>query len=58
VPGGHDCVVQSINTKTNIITLVDPYGPHKQIYEVPLSKISKAISKTNRERGFLLIEKI
>ena len=56
--GGHDCLIQSINTKTNKVTLVDPYGLHDQIYEVSLSKLSKAISKTNRERGFLLVEMI
>ena len=58
VPGGHDCLVQAINTKTNKVKLVDPYGPHEQIYEVVLSKIARAISKTNRERGFLVVKKI
>lgn len=57
VPGGHDCLVQAIDTKTNKVALVDPYGSHKQIYEVALSKIARAISKTNRERGFLIVEK-
>lgn len=55
--GGHDCLVQSTNTETNKVILIDPYGSHDQIYGVSFPKLYKAISKTDRERGFLLVEK-
>jgi len=56
--GGHDCLIQSIDTDSDKVTFVDPYGPHDQIYTVSLSKLSKAIANTDRIRGFLVVEKL
>jgi len=56
--GGHDNVVQTIDTEKETVTLIDPESYHKQIQEVSLAKLAEAIKKHDKERGFVIIKEL
>jgi hypothetical protein len=60
--GGHDCLISELKKKDGkyFATLIDPYWSHKQIYEVPLDNLTRAMQKRVdlkpvRERGLIVI---
>lgn len=56
--GGHDIVIQAIDTSARTITIIDPSWRRKQVREEDLDKIFDAMDKKwGRERGFVIISK-
>lgn len=54
--GGHDILIESYDTETKEVGVVDPSPTHLQKRQIKLEKLSDAMDKKwGRERGFVII---